>query len=68
MLKRAHDGTFHKISPKPLQRFVSEIAGKHNIRDSGTLAGMRDTVARLVGCNLLYRDLVADNGRTPSAS
>ena len=62
MLKRAHDGTFHKMSPKHLQRYVSEFAGKHNIRDSGTLAQMRDTVARLVGRNLLYRDLIADNG------
>ena len=62
MLKRAHKGTFHKISPKHLQRYVSEFAGKHNVRDSGTLAQMRDTVARLVGRNLLYRDLVAGNG------
>ena len=62
MLKRAHKGTFHKISPKHLQRYVSEFAGKHNVRDSGTLAQMHDTVARLVGRNLLYHDLVADNG------
>ena len=62
MLKRAHDGTFHKISPKHLQRYVSEFAGKHNHRESGTLVQMRDTVARLVGRNLLYRDLIADNG------
>ncbi len=62
MLKRAHGGTFHKISPKHLQRYVSEFAGKHNIRNSDTLAQMRDTVARLVGRNLLYRDLIARNG------
>ena len=62
MLKRAHKGTFHKISPKHLQRYVSEFAGKHNIRDSDTIVQMRDTVARLVGRNLLYRDLIADNG------
>ena len=67
MLKRAHKGTFHKISPKHLQRYVSEFAGKHNIRDSGTLAQMRDTVARLVGRNLLYRDLVSDNGLSSGA-
>ena len=67
MLKRAHDGTFHKMSPKHLQRYVSEFAGKHNIRDSGTLAQMRDTVARLVGRRLLYSDLIADNG-LPSGS
>ena len=67
MLKRAHKGTFHKISPKHLQRYVSEFSGKHNIRASGTLAQMSDTVARLVGRNLLYRDLIADNGLSSGA-
>ena len=62
MLKRAQDGTFHKMSPKHLQRYVSEFAGKHNIRDSGTLAQMSDTVARLVGPRLYYRTLIVDNG------
>ena len=61
-LKRAHKGTFHKLSPKHLNRYVQEFAAKHNMRDSGTLAQMRDTVARLVGKNLLYRDLISDNG------
>ena len=68
MLKRAHKGTFHKISPKHLQRYVSEFAGKHNIRQSGTLAQMRDTVARLVGRRLLHRDLIADNGLSSGAN
>ena len=67
MLKRAHKGTFHKISPKHLQRYVSEFAGKHNVRDSDTIAQMRDTVARLVGRNLLYRNLIADNGLSSGA-
>ena len=67
MLKRAHKGTFHKISPKHLHRYVSEFAGKHNIRDSGTLDQMCDTVARLVGRNLLHRNLVADNGISSGA-
>ena len=62
MLKRAHDGTFHKIGPKHLQRYVSEFAGKHNHRDSGTLVQMRDTVARLIGRRLAYRDLIRPNG------
>ena len=61
-LERAHKGTFHKISPKHLDRYVQEFVGKHNVRMSGTLVQMRDTVARLVGRNLLYRDLIADNG------
>ena len=67
MLKRAHKGTFHKISPKHLDRYVQEFAGKHNIRDSGALVQMRDTVARLVGRNLLYRNLIADNGLASGA-
>ena len=67
MLKRAHKGTFHKISPKHLDRYVQEFAGKHNIRDSGTRVQMWDTVARLVGRNLLYRNLIADNGLASGA-
>ena len=62
VLKRAHKGVYHKFSVKHLQRYVSEFAGKHNIREAGTLTQMRDTVARLVGHRLLYRDLVAPNG------
>ena len=67
MLKRAHMGTFHKLSPKHLDRYVQEFAGKHNMRNSGTLSQMRHTVARLVGRNLLYRDLIADNGLASGA-
>ncbi len=62
VLKRAHDGTFHKISPRHLQKYVCEFAGKHNHCESGTLVQMRDTVARLLGRNLLYHDLIAGNG------
>ncbi|MDE0281061.1 MAG: IS1595 family transposase [Gammaproteobacteria bacterium] len=62
MLKRAHKGTFHKLSPKHLDRYVQEFAAKHNMRESGTLAQMRNTVAAMVGRNLLYTDLIADNG------
>ena len=67
MLKRAHTDTFHKMSPKHLNRYIQEFTGKHNIRDSGTLAQMRDTVARLIGRSLFYRGLVADNGLSSGA-
>ena len=62
MLKRAHKGTFHKLSPKHLNRYVQEFASKHNIRNLDTLDQMRVTVAGLLGSNLLYRDLISDNG------
>ena len=61
-LKRAHEGTFHKISPKHLNRYLQEFAGKHNVRDAGTLAQMTALVAGLVGKRLMYRDLIAENG------
>ena len=62
MLKRAQQGTFHKMSPKHLNRYVQEFASKHNMRESDTLAQMRDTVARMIGRRLRYHDLIADNG------
>ena len=62
MLKRAHTGTFHKMSPKHLDRYVQEFAGKHNVRDSDTLDQMRGVVARLMGKTLPYQRLIRDNG------
>ena len=41
MLKRAHKGTFHKISPKHLDRYVTEFAGRHNQRPADTLIKCR---------------------------
>ena len=61
-LKRAHKGVYHKISPKHLDRYVQQFAGKHNLRDADTLAQMAAVVASLVGQRLLYRDLIANNG------
>lgn len=52
-------GTFHYLSPKHLQRYVNEFAGRHNIRGLGTLERMGYVASRLVGRRLLYRDLIA---------
>ena len=60
MLKRAHKGTFHKISPKHLQRYVNEFAGRHGIREQDTLDQMTTVVAGMVGRRLMYRDLTAE--------
>ena len=62
MLKRAHKGTFHKMSPKHLQRYVNEFAGRHNIRDADTIDQMGCVIAGMVGRRLMYRDLIANNG------
>ena len=62
MLKRGYYGTFHKISPKHLNRYVQEFAGRQNIRESDTINQMRDVVAGMSGKRLRYRQLIADNG------
>ena len=62
MLKRAHTGTFHKMSPKHLDRYVRQFAGKHNLREEDTIDIMRNVVAGLIGKCLMYNQLTADNG------
>ena len=44
MLKRAHKATFHKLSPRHLQRYVNEFAGRHNIREMDTIEQMAAVV------------------------
>ncbi len=61
-LKRAHTGTFHKLSPKHLDRYVREFAGKHNLRPLDTIDQMRAVAAALVGKRMTYAALIADNG------
>ena len=62
LLKRAHKGTFHKLSPKHLQRYVTEFAGKHNVRNADTQDQMIVLAVGLIGKRLQYRDPVAENG------
>ena len=62
MLRRGHQGTFHKISPKHLQRYVNEFATRHNMREEDTIAMMEKTVAMMDGKRLTYAELIADNG------
>ena len=42
MLKRAHKGTYHKMSKKHLGRYVQEFAGRHNIREHDTINQMQE--------------------------
>ena len=62
MLKRAHKGVYHKLSPKHLDRYVREFAGRHNVRGLDTLDQMATVAVGLVGKRLMYRQLIADNG------
>ena len=58
MLKRAHKGTFHKISKKHLHRYVNEFAGRHNIRSLDTLEQMAAIVSGMDQRRLMYKDLI----------
>ena len=62
MLKRAHKGTFHKLSPKHLDHHVQEFAGRHNVRDLDTIDQMSEVAAGREGKRLRSRELVAANG------
>ena len=58
MLKRGYIGTFHQMSEKHLQRYVTEFAGRHNARSLGTLDQMRAIVRGMGRKRLRYADLV----------
>ena len=57
-LKRAHKGTFHRLSPKHLHRYVDEFVGRHNMRELDTLDQMALIARKMTGAQLRYRDLV----------
>ena len=59
MMKRGFTGTYHKISPKHLHRYVDEFQGRHNSRPIDTQAQMAEVVRGADGKRLRYVDLVA---------
>ena len=67
MMKRAHTGTFHKFSPKHLDRYVQEFAARHNLREADTIDIMGAVADGGVGKRLRYRELIADNGLASGA-
>ena len=67
MLKRAHMGTFHKMSPKHLDRYVTEFAAKHNVRPLDTRDQLTTLTHGMDGKRLRYEDLIADNGLSSGA-
>ena len=60
MFKRAHKRTFHKMSPKHLQRYVDEFVSRHNFRNSDTSDQMALFADNMEGKHQSYAALIAE--------
>ena len=67
MLKRGYQGTYHKMSPKHLERYINEFSGRHNVREADTIDQMEVAFTHMIGKHLAYRTLIADNGMDSGA-
>lgn len=56
-MKRAHKGTYHLMSPKHLQHYVDEFAGRHNLDGDTEIERMGAVVGALEGKLVTYREL-----------
>ena len=55
------------MTPKHLDRYVQELAGKHNARKKDTAAQMATVAAGMLSKRLMYSQLIADNGLSSGA-
>lgn len=56
-LKRAYHGTYHQLSKKHLNRYVTQFAGKHNLRGLDAIDQMTMVVRGMAGKRLTYEML-----------
>ena len=59
LLKRGYYGTYHRLSPKHLDRYVTEFVGRGNMRDLDTIDQMGALAQGMCGKRLTYRELTA---------
>ena len=62
MLKRGYTGTYHWMSEKHLDRYVTEFSGRHNVRDLDTIEQLHLVVLGMVGKRLRYAELTGLRG------
>ena len=64
MLKRAHKGTYHRVSVKHLGRYVQEFAVRHNLRKLDTIDQIASITKNMGGKQLKCEGLVSgEEGR-----
>ena len=57
MFKRGYHGTYHKMSPQHLDRYVNDFAGRHNTREADTPDQMAMIARAMTGNRLSHHDL-----------
>lgn len=57
LLKRGYCGTYHKMSPWPLNLYADVFSGQHSARELDTAEQIDRMAARLDGKRLSYADL-----------
>ncbi|MCY3843874.1 MAG: hypothetical protein OXH69_10080 [Acidobacteria bacterium] len=57
MLKRGYVGTFHRMSPEHVGRYLAEFVGRNNARELDTIDQMGSIVRRMEGRRLRWQDL-----------
>ncbi len=65
MLRRGYHGTYHRMSPAHLQRYVDEFSGRHNQRPMDTADQMVEMARGFQGKRLRYRDLTSEGPEDP---
>ena len=58
MFKRSIKGTFHHLSPKHLDLYIQEFAGRHNTREYDTAQQLSALIEGMEDKRLRYRELV----------
>ena len=63
LMKRGYHGTYHRMSPKHLHRYVAEFSGRFNDRPLDTIEQMRRIAKAMEGKRLKYSTLIRETGR-----